>query len=36
MTETLPPLFALVAAGAFGALIGSFLNVCIHLSLIHI
>jgi len=30
MTETLPPLFALVAAGAFGALIGSFLNVCIH------
>jgi len=30
MTDTLPPLFGLVAAGAFGALIGSFLNVCIH------
>ena len=30
MTETLPPLLGLVAAGAFGALIGSFLNVCIH------
>ena len=30
MTETLPPLFGLVAAGAFGAIVGSFLNVCIH------
>jgi hypothetical protein len=30
MIETLPPAFALVFAGAFGALIGSFLNVCIH------
>jgi len=30
MTDTLPPMFGLVAAGAFGALIGSFLNVCIH------
>jgi leader peptidase (prepilin peptidase) / N-methyltransferase len=30
MTDTLPPLFALVAAGALGAIVGSFLNVCIH------
>jgi len=30
MTDSLPPLFGLVAAGAFGAIIGSFLNVCIH------
>jgi leader peptidase (prepilin peptidase)/N-methyltransferase len=30
MIETLPPVFALVAAGAFGAIVGSFLNVCIH------
>jgi leader peptidase (prepilin peptidase)/N-methyltransferase len=30
MTETLPPLFALIAAGAFGAIVGSFLNVCIY------
>jgi len=30
MIEPLPPLFGLVAAGAFGALIGSFLNVCIY------
>ncbi len=30
MIETLPPLFALIAAGAFGAVVGSFLNVCIH------
>ena len=30
MIDTIPPLFALVAAGAFGAIIGSFLNVCIH------
>jgi leader peptidase (prepilin peptidase)/N-methyltransferase len=30
MMDTLPPLFGLIAAGAFGALIGSFLNVCIH------
>ena len=32
MTETLPlpPLFGLIAAGAFGAIVGSFLNVCIH------
>ena len=30
MIETLPPLFALVAAGALGAIVGSFLNVCIH------
>jgi leader peptidase (prepilin peptidase) / N-methyltransferase len=30
MIDTLPPLFALVAAGAFGAVVGSFLNVCIH------
>jgi leader peptidase (prepilin peptidase) / N-methyltransferase len=30
MTDTLPPVLGLVAAGAFGALIGSFLNVCIH------
>jgi leader peptidase (prepilin peptidase)/N-methyltransferase len=30
MIDTLPPLFALVAAGAFGAIVGSFLNVCIH------
>ncbi len=30
MIDTLPPWFGLIAAGAFGALIGSFLNVCIH------
>ena len=30
MIETLPPWFLLVAAGAFGAVVGSFLNVCIH------
>jgi leader peptidase (prepilin peptidase)/N-methyltransferase len=30
MIETMPPWFGLLAAGAFGALIGSFLNVCIH------
>jgi leader peptidase (prepilin peptidase)/N-methyltransferase len=30
VTETLPPLFGLIAAGAFGAIVGSFLNVCIH------
>ena len=30
MTETLPPLVGLIAAGAFGAVVGSFLNVCIH------
>jgi leader peptidase (prepilin peptidase)/N-methyltransferase len=30
MIGTLPPALALVFAGAFGALIGSFLNVCIH------
>ena len=30
MTDTLPPLFGLIAAGAFGAIVGSFLNVCIH------
>ena len=30
MIETLPPLFGLIVAGAFGALIGSFLNVCIY------
>ena len=30
MTETLPPLFGIIAAGAFGAVVGSFLNVCIH------
>jgi leader peptidase (prepilin peptidase) / N-methyltransferase len=30
MTEALPPLFTPIAAGAFGAIVGSFLNVCIH------
>jgi len=30
MTDSLPPLVALVFAGAFGAIVGSFLNVCIH------
>ena len=30
MIDTLPPLVTLLFAGAFGALIGSFLNVCIH------
>jgi leader peptidase (prepilin peptidase)/N-methyltransferase len=30
MIETMPPWFGLLAAGAFGALIGSFLNVCIY------
>lgn len=30
MIGTLPPVLTLVFAGAFGALIGSFLNVCIH------
>jgi leader peptidase (prepilin peptidase)/N-methyltransferase len=30
MTDTLPPLLGLVLAGAFGAIVGSFLNVCIH------
>ena len=30
MTETVPPLFGLIAAGAFGAIVGSFLNVCIY------
>jgi leader peptidase (prepilin peptidase)/N-methyltransferase len=30
MIETTPPWFGLLSAGAFGALIGSFLNVCIH------
>lgn len=30
MIETLPLWFQLVAAGAFGAIAGSFLNVCIH------
>lgn len=28
--EPVPPLLALFAAGAFGAIVGSFLNVCIH------
>jgi leader peptidase (prepilin peptidase)/N-methyltransferase len=28
--DTLPPWLALLAAGAFGAIVGSFLNVCIH------
>ena len=30
MIDSVPPLLGLVAAGAFGAVIGSFLNVCIH------
>jgi leader peptidase (prepilin peptidase)/N-methyltransferase len=30
MTDALPPLLGLVFAGAFGAIVGSFLNVCIH------
>jgi leader peptidase (prepilin peptidase)/N-methyltransferase len=30
MTDTLPPLVGLAFAGAFGAIVGSFLNVCIH------
>jgi leader peptidase (prepilin peptidase)/N-methyltransferase len=30
MSDTLPPLLGLVFAGAFGAIVGSFLNVCIH------
>jgi leader peptidase (prepilin peptidase) / N-methyltransferase len=30
MIETVPPWFALLAAAAFGAIVGSFLNVCIH------
>jgi leader peptidase (prepilin peptidase)/N-methyltransferase len=30
VTEPLPPLFGLIAAGALGAIVGSFLNVCIH------
>jgi leader peptidase (prepilin peptidase)/N-methyltransferase len=30
MIDTLPPLLGLVLAGAFGAIVGSFLNVCIH------
>lgn len=30
MTESLPPLFGLIAAGGFGAIAGSFLNVCIY------
>ena len=30
MMDTLPPLFGLVTAGAFGAVVGSFLNVVIH------
>jgi leader peptidase (prepilin peptidase) / N-methyltransferase len=30
MTETLPPLLGLIAAGAFGAIVGSFLNVCMY------
>ena len=30
MIEPLPPLVFVIAAGAFGAIIGSFLNVCIH------
>jgi leader peptidase (prepilin peptidase)/N-methyltransferase len=30
MIDTLPPLFGLVASGALGAIVGSFLNVCIH------
>lgn len=30
MIEPVPPLFWLVVAGALGAIIGSFLNVCIH------
>ena len=30
MNGMLPPSVTLVFAGAFGALIGSFLNVCIH------
>ena len=30
MIDTLPPWFGLIAAGAFGALIGSFLNVCVY------
>ena len=30
MMDTVPPLFGLVAAGAFGAIAGSFLNVVIH------
>jgi leader peptidase (prepilin peptidase)/N-methyltransferase len=30
MIENVPPLFGLIAAGAFGAIVGSFLNVVIH------
>ena len=30
MIGMLPPALTIVFAGAFGALIGSFLNVCIH------
>jgi leader peptidase (prepilin peptidase)/N-methyltransferase len=30
MIDTLPPLLGLVLAGGFGAIVGSFLNVCIH------
>jgi leader peptidase (prepilin peptidase) / N-methyltransferase len=30
MIDTIPPLLAFVGAGAFGAIVGSFLNVCIH------
>lgn len=30
MTDTLPPLFGLIGAGALGAVVGSFLNVCIY------
>ena len=30
MIDTLPPLLGLLLAGAFGAIVGSFLNVCIH------
>ncbi len=30
MIDTVPPLLGLVFAGAFGAIVGSFLNVCIH------
>jgi leader peptidase (prepilin peptidase)/N-methyltransferase len=30
VTEALPPLVGLIAAGALGAIVGSFLNVCIH------
>jgi leader peptidase (prepilin peptidase) / N-methyltransferase len=34
--DTLPPLVALLFAGAFGAVVGSFLNVCIHRLPLHV